>query len=289
MRIVLHTLLLAAALAASSCQSARDGGNPTGPSGPIPAGSTIVYSVVGASDGIGIGSSRECVPWEDCNGNGYAWVAARQLRSQGFQVQLNPLSIPAAVLSPALQALAAQWGINGIPVNMIQSIAPFVSRDATIVTIFAGANDVNVITSLVDRGAGGADPAGFIDQQVAAFGHELSTMIEGIRNRAPKARLIVINLPNMAGMPFRAGASLLAKQATQRVSVGITTRAINPLPNVTIIDLMCDPRFYQASTFSADGFHPNDTGYGYLAGEIVAAATTNYRAPQTSCGQMTLY
>lgn len=289
MRIYLSVCVLALTLGASACNLAENGGSPTAPSGPAAAGSKIIYSVVGASDGIGYGSSKPCFLYEDCDGNGYAWVAARQLRSQGYQVELNLLSIPAAVLSPSLQALATQYGNYSIPANMVQGIAPFVNKDATVVTIFAGANDVNAITGLLDRGAGGTDPGAFIDQQVATFGTDLATMVGNIRTRAPKARIIVINLPNMAGTPFRAGANLQVKQATQRAAVGITTRAINPLQNVTVIDLMCDPRFYQPSTFSADGFHPNDTGYAYLAGEIVAAITTNYRAPQASCGQMVMY
>src|SRR5262249_250353 len=44
---------------------------PTGPSRPPPIGSTIVYSAVGASDVIGYGSSKPCLPYEDCNGGGY--------------------------------------------------------------------------------------------------------------------------------------------------------------------------------------------------------------------------
>ena len=74
------------------------------------------------------------------------------------------------------------------------------------------------------------------------------------------------------------------------LSVGITTRALNPhaSSDALVIDLMCDPRSYQASTYSSDGFHPSDTGYAWIAAEVVAAATTSYRAPATSCSQMTL-
>ena len=54
-----------------------------------------------------------------------------------------------------------------------------------------------------------------------------------------------------------------------------------------VIDLMCDPRSSQASTYSSDGFHPSDTGYAWIAAEVVAATTTSYRAPASSCAQMT--
>ena len=59
--------------------------------------------------------------------------------------------------------------------------------------------------------------------------------------------------------------------------------------NVTIIDLMCDTRTYLASTYSADGFHPSDAGYTFIANEILAAATTAaYPPPRASCPQNTV-
>ena len=83
---------------------------------------------------------------------------------------------------------------------------------------------------------------------------------------------------------------LAQKQAAQRASVRMTTTAINTLSDVTVIDLLCDARFYQSSTYSPDGFHPSDAGYAIMAGEIVSAIrSTSYPAPRASCSQMTLY
>jgi lysophospholipase L1-like esterase len=89
-------------------------------------------------------------------------------------------------------------------------------------------------------------------------------------------------------MPCLVGASASQRQAAQLLSVGMTTAAINPLTtqNVLVVDMMCDARSYQASTYSSDGFHPSDTGYAWIAGEVVAAATTSYKPPQASCAQM---
>ena len=74
------------------------------------------------------------------------------------------------------------------------------------------------------------------------------------------------------------------------LSVGFTNTAMNPMAGqgIIIVDLMCDLRSYQASTYSSDGFHPSDTGYAWMAAEVVAAATTVYRPPAGSCSQMTL-
>lgn len=288
---ILAALPFLAFLTSTACnQMGGDGsGSPTGPSGPLAPGSSVVYSAVGASDVMGIGSSNPCFVFEDCNGTGYVWVAARQLRGSGYTVTVGSLGIPAAVISRSFQDLGTQNG-RTIGGNMIEQEMPFVSRSATVVTVFAGANDVNTITAALGNGAGGSDPAGYIDQKVAAFASDMNTLISGIRARAASARIIVINLPNMAGLPYLAGASLSQKQAAQRASVRMTTTAINTLQGVTIIDLMCDSRFYQGSTYSSDGFHPNDAGYSVLGAEVVNAATnSSYPAPRSSCAQMTLY
>ena len=288
---ILSTLPLFAVLLTTACSQlgGSGSGSPTGPSGPLPAGSSVVYSAVGASDVMGIGSSSPCFVFEDCNGTGYVWVAARQLRSSGYTVSVGNLGIPAAVISRAFQDLGSQNG-RTIGGNLLDQEMPFVSRSANVVTVFTGANDVNTITAALGNGAGGSDPSGYIDQKVSAFSGDMNTLISGIRGRAASARIIVINLPNLAGLPYLATASLSQKQAAQRASVRITTTSINTLQGVSIIDLMCDSRFYQGSMYSSDGFHPNDTGYAVLGAEVVNAVTSSsYPAPRSSCPQMTLY
>jgi len=295
MRIGTNSSLLVALallpLTLSGCGNpGGDSGSPTTPSGPPSAGSAIVYSAVGASDVIGFGSSKPCLPFQDCDGNGYVWVAARQLRSQRFTVEISQLGIPAGVISPTFQDLATQIGRNDVLGNFIQQELPFVRRDATLVTVFAGANDVRMIAGGVDRGLGGSNPAGYVDSMVAAFASDFATLISGIRDRTKSARIIVLNVPNIAGLPSAAGSPLASKQFAQRAAVRITTTVINPYAGITVIDLMCDPRLYQPAYLYSDGFHPNDAGYAALAAEVVSALTsTSYPAPKSSCAQMTLF
>jgi lysophospholipase L1-like esterase len=290
LRIGVCALLALTGLGATACNKLGRGGNPTTPSGPPVPGSAIRYTALGASDAIGWGSSSPCLPYSECAGNGYVFVAARQLRTQGYSVTLKNLGIPTAVMSPAFQSLALQHG-HPVAGNFIDGELPFVPQDATLVTIFAGANDVNVITAALGGGAGSNDRAGYIDQQVRSFGDSYRALVDGIRNNAQSARLIVLNLPNLAGLPFLAGAPLAQRQAAQRASVGMTTTVINPLRggDLAVIDLMCDARLYQPSIYSSDGFHPNDAGYAILAAEVVQATTSSsYPAPQGGCTQTTL-
>jgi lysophospholipase L1-like esterase len=288
LRISLCALL--AGLGATACNTLELGGNPTNPSGPPAPGSAIHYTALGASDAIGFGSSLPCIPYTECAGNGYVFVAARQLRTQSYIVTLKNLGIPTAVINPAFQSLALQHG-HPVAGNFIDGELPFVPQDATLVTIFAGANDVNVITAALGGGAGAGDPAGFIDQQIRSFGDSYQALVSGIRSHARSARLVVLNLPNLAGLPFLGGAPLSRRQAAQRASVGMTTTVINPLraADLAVIDLMCDARLYQPSIYSSDGFHPNDAGYAILASEVVQAATSSsYPAPQGDCAQTKL-
>jgi lysophospholipase L1-like esterase len=272
----------------AGCQRERD--NPTGPT-PLPQpNSTINYSALGASDAIGVGASIVFIPFFDCpDGRGYVQLAARELRARGFIVNLTNLGFPAMVLSRRLQDLGAQYG-RDIPGNLREQQAPFVKPTDTLVTVFAGANDVDTIIAAVGGGAGGSNQTAFLNSQIQAFADEFAGMMRMIRERAPTARVVVLNLPNMAGMPRLASASAQHRRAAQILSVGINTSAINPFAaqGGAVLDLMCDPRSYHAATYSADGFHPSDTGYAWMAAEVVSAATTAYRSPAASCSQMTI-
>ena len=181
-----------------------------------------MYDAIGASDADGIGSSVECPPFTDCpNGMGYPQVATRQLKAQGFSVSLTNYGIPTAVIGPDFQLLGLQNN-RTILGNLITSEMPFVRQTATLVTIFAGGNDINTITAALGNGAGGTDQAGYIDTQVKAFAADYQTLLNGIRGRAGSARIIAFNVPNLAGLPFLATASLAQRQAAQRAAVGMT-------------------------------------------------------------------
>jgi lysophospholipase L1-like esterase len=276
----------------TNCDKLGLGSNsgPTAPTGPPAPGSTIVYSAIGASDANGVGSSVQCFPFTDCpNGTGYVPVTVRQLKAQGFSVTLSNLGVATFVIGPDFQALGQQVG-HGAEGNFIDQEMPYVLKNSTVVTIFAGGNEVNTITAALGAGAGGADPAGFVDRQVQAFGADYATLLNGIRGNAPSARIIALNLPNMAGLPYLASASPAQRQAAQRAAVGMTTTVINALTgqNILIVDLMCDPRAYQTANYSSDGLHPNDAGYAFIAAKVIAAITTGSAAPQMSCSAMSL-
>lgn len=285
---ILRIGMCAAAIALGTGCNKSD--NMTAPSPPV-TGSTIVYTAIGASDANGVGSSAECVFLTDCpNGKGYVPVTVRTLTAQGFIVTNRNLGIPTTVIGRDFATLAAQY--NRLVVgNMIENEMPFVHPSSTVVTIFAGINEVNTITAALGGGAGGADTNGYIDTQVRAFAADYATLMAGVRLIVPSARIIVLNVPNPAGLPFLANAPLAQRQAAQRAAVGMTRTAVNVLnsSSVTILDLMCDARSYVASNYAGDGLHPNDAGYAFIASEVVKAITSSsYPPPQSSCSGMTI-
>lgn len=286
MRVRVLLSLVVLALTGAACKS-----NSGGPTGPTP-NNTVIYSAVGASDGIGVGGTVVCAPLDPtCNGTGYVFLLARRMRGEGREVTLLNLSLPGAVLSPAIQNLARSIGRDVLS-NFLEGQAPFIGTAGTPthVTVFAGGNDTNTIGQAVRAGAGGADIRGFIDRQVQQFGTDYQEMLQRMRTRAPNARFVIFNLPNLAAAPYVAANTVQERSILQRIAVGITDRT-NALAgsNVIVIDLMCDARMYDPANYSSDGFHPNDRGYSLMA-DIAYPALANGTgsSPSSSCPQRTL-
>jgi lysophospholipase L1-like esterase len=286
-RLAARALMLLALIGVAACDGKDNPTQPTPPANP----NEVFYAAIGASDAVGVGATVPCFPFADCpDGTGYVPLTARRLKADGKIVSLTNLGIPGAVLSNDIQTLGNALG-RGIQGNFIDRELPFVPRNATLVTIFAGGNDANTIGEAVARGQGGADPTAFIATQVTNFGRDYRTLITGVRERAPNARIVVLNLPNMAGLPYAVSLTVAQKRILQSIAVGLSAQANTlAMQNVTVLDLMCDARSYVSGSYSSDGFHPNDAGYAYL-GELtyLAATTGSATPPRASCPQMALF
>lgn len=278
--------LLMAVLSAS-CQQSE---SPTSPT-PPPA-NQISWAVVGASDGIGIGASVPCLPFDpDCpSGTGYVYVLKRRLQAEGRTVSLSNRALPGAVLSDAVLTLARDVGRSDIPGTFLDQIVPFVPTSASVITIFAGGNDTNVFAQAIRAGRAGADVRGFIDTHVRQWGTDFEELVRRLRARAPSARLVAINLPNLGAAPYLSANTVQERSIVQAIAVGLSDRInATAAQNVSIVDLLCDARVYDPASFSSDGFHPSDRGYGVMA-ELTYPALANgaTTAPSPSCAQRRL-
>ncbi|HEX6165106.1 MAG TPA: SGNH/GDSL hydrolase family protein [Vicinamibacterales bacterium] len=288
-------LLIAALLALfGSGIACSKGDSPTSPTNPAPANGPIFYTAIGASDGIGFGSSAPCIPFSDCpDGRGYVQILRRQLGESGRTVEHRNLSIPGAVLSKAIEDLAREIGqpISELAGNFVERQAPFVPANTTHVTIFAGGNDANVIGRAALAGRGGSNPTAYIDAQVNQWGTDLEDLVARIRARAPNARIVALNMINLAASPYLSSRPTSEKSIMQRIAVGISDR-VNALTsrNVLVVDLMCDARLYQPSNYASDGFHPGDGGYAVFAEDTLPALRDGANnQPNTGCAQRRLF
>lgn len=288
-----RSLLIAALLAlfGSGIACSKSPDSPTSPT-PTPTDGPLFYTAIGASDGIGFGSSSPCIPFTDCpDGRGYVQILRRRLRdnSAGRTVEHRNLSIPGAVLSRAIEDLAREIGqpISDLAGNFVERQAPFVPNNTTHVTIFAGGNDANVIGRAALAGRGGSDPSAYIDAQVRQWGIDLVDLITRIRARAPNTRIVALNMINLAGAPYIASRPASERAIMQRIAVGISDQ-VNALTtrNVLVVDLMCDARLYQSQNYSSDGFHPGDGGYQIFADDAYPALKDGANnQPNTNCAQ----
>ena len=254
-----------------------------------PDENAIVYTAIGASDANGIGSSSPCLG--SCTtGQGYVPQLTRRLQQGGREVTLNNLGIPTAVLSSEFQQISNSVGRETLG-NFLTNEVPQVPSSTTLVTVFAGANDANVVALAIRNGLAGADVNAYISARIQAFARDVRTLLTGVRNRAAGARVVFLNLPNLAAMPFAAGLSLSEKRILQQIAVGFSAQ-VNALvaEGALVADVMCDGRSLQTGIFSSDGFHPNDAGYAFLADLLYGPASTGSApAPAASCAAMTLF
>lgn len=282
MSSAVRLLGLAATLAlAAACSKASDS-----PTSPTPSGSGgIVYGNISASDATGYMSSVECFPFTECAPNATGWVQTlfRRIQQTGTAT-INNTGVPGQVLSQHFEDLGRKIG-RTYPGNFITNQVPFVKSTTTVLTIFAGGNDANTIGQVVQAQLAGDDPRGFIDQQVRQWGDDLGAVLRAARQRAPNTRVVLLNLPNLAGAPYLSRNPTQERSIMQRIAVGMSER-VNALagPNTFVVDLLCDARILEAASFSSDGFHPSDRGYALMA-EIAYPAMVNasHPAPAADC------
>jgi lysophospholipase L1-like esterase len=293
LRALLFILVVAGATVGAGCDVLDKIKDSTGPSpaspGPPAASAPVRYTAVGASDANGVGASVPCIPFSECeNGTGYVPTLARRLRTSR-EVTLVNLGIPEAVLSPAIQAIARANG-RDVFANFVERELPFVPANSTLVTILGGPNDALALGDAIEKGAAGTNIRGYVDTQVAAFGGDFDRLVKGIQERAPNAFIVIMNMPNLAGLPFAVNAGQPRRQLLQAISVGFSREANRRAGSgVVVVDLMCDPQVYERTRYSSDGFHPNDAGYAYLAdSKLMPVINGGSSSPPSSCSQMSL-
>jgi lysophospholipase L1-like esterase len=310
----LRAALLLAVATLAGCASG--GGNavltpqPTATPTIVPVQPQVVYTAIGASDAVGYGASKPCTTVSPptgaadptclgITGTGYVPLLARRFQTAGDVVTLDDLGISGAVLGPDILATVNAYGSissatpcvppNDYPTDFLTAELPKVSAASTLVTIFAGGNDTIGLINAVGCGAGGAtlpQQIAYLNAQITAFGIDLAKLVTGIKATAPKAKIVIANLPNFALIPVGLEQTTAAQEGLAYLSTQLDAQIINPLAGkgFAVVDLLCDPASYVATNFYTDGFHPNDAGYAAFEQQFyaqVSAATPV--APAATC------
>jgi lysophospholipase L1-like esterase len=298
----------------AACSSSNSG--PSAPAASKPL--AVAYVAIGASDAVGYGATVPCTEASpalvadptcpETGASGYVPDIRTGLGQYGFKAALQDLGISGAVIGPDIEATGNMYssvagstpcrprtaGVDAIPANFLQNELPKIDPAATLVTVFAGPNDINAIVNAIACGAGGATSASvqaYITAEVTAFGADFLALLNGVHARAPDATIVVANVPNFANVPYALEFPLSLREALQGVSVAFDTYVINPAAakGVPVVDLQCDPDSYDAANFYTDGFHPNDAGYALLAEKFVKQILSDYpAAPQSQCAEQAI-
>ena len=142
---------------------------------------------------------------------------------------------------------------------------------------------------------GGGNPQAWGEQyRTVGYGRDLGIIVDGIRSRAPEARVwCFYNPPNGAAIPsHEANRSVTEKRILQAISVRFAARGQqpggarrhHPRPDVRSAQL------HRSRTTRTDGFHPSDSRLRPSCQELALNAINSGSgpAPRASCPQMSL-
>ena len=183
----------------------------------------IVYTAIGASDAMGIGGSVPCLPFTDCpNGTGYVPRVARQLEADGHAVTLQELRDSGRRPEP-VDSGGGQSGRSrhrGEHAGAGGAVCPCRRDPGDRLHRRQRRQHRGARQSIAAR----RDPP--IPTRSSTAMSRISPpttrrCVRTIRQRAPNARIIVLNVPNLSGLPYMTGRSLRDRRWIQRLAVGL--------------------------------------------------------------------
>ena len=212
------------------------------------------------------------------------------LAIQGFTVNVQQLGHSAGRDQPDVPGLAIQYGRNDVlAISSSRRCRSSSGRRRWSRSSPARTTSTS-ITAALGKGAGGANPTGLHrSDRWPASRSDFATLIAGIRVAVDVGQDCRAEPAEPGRVAVPRGRVAGAEAGRQRASVRITTTVINPTPDVTVIDLMCDPRLYQAANLSRRRLPPErrrlrDPRRGDRQGGDIRVISR----PESSCAQMTL-
>lgn len=201
----------------------------------------------------GVGIQKSCHPFpaspvdieEFCpDGKSYAILTAKALRQTGIAGHFMNL------------------GIGGAHVErVIADELPYLPSEATLITLYIGTND--------SRGV--KNPKTPIARVVDQFEEHFDQLLGMIHEKAPKARIVLVNFPNEK---YLAATYNIPDEILPRydASSQILARFIDGhYPKYAVADTICNAASYDNALLYKGGVHPNEAGAEILAKSVVDA------------------
>ena len=213
--------------------------------------SSGLYVALGDSITAGTGVARSCRPFPQnpvdidmyCpDGTSYAILTAERLRTAGIAGRFMNLGIPGANVA-----------------RVIKDELPYIPADATLITLYIGTNDSRQFEPA-------APPPTDVIQQ---FEQLYDQLLLGIHKQAPKARVVLINIPNekVIGETYRL--STATEERFDLISQSMDRFINSHYPLYEVVDTVCDPNSYIVAHRDKGSVHPNEAGAADLAKAVI--------------------
>jgi hypothetical protein len=178
-------------------------------------------------------------------------VASNAQAQYGITITVDDLGISGAVSGPAVRA----WDPTDFPADVLDNEVPSLPANSKYITLFAVVNDIDAAVL-----HGNIDETTFVSSYATSFNIALGF----IAGKAPQAKIVVINSPNLAGLPYSLQYPTATRQLLQEYSNAADDQVIDlvTLQGIPVVDL--------------------------LASLVTPALFGSISAPQSSCAQTTL-
>jgi lysophospholipase L1-like esterase len=232
----------------------------------------LILVTLGDSITAGYQASEPCIPWPKPSPS-----LVPPFCDSGTSFVADLAHELAARNGSAISVL--NLGISGGQVStVIAKEIALVPKEATIITIYIGTNNIR---DLADAVLSGGNQTSLLSNLKSSF----ETMLTDVRARAPSARIVLVNLPNQRYIAGPAAAASPHFRAYNNLSQAYDRMVNAYYPRYPVVDLACDPRSYlpQNISHAPSSPHPNTLGHAVLAQDILAILRNPSSPPKSSC------
>jgi lysophospholipase L1-like esterase len=223
-----------------------------------------LYVALGDSITAGTGVVNNCKPFptqpvdieEYCpDGTSYPILVAKALRSAGTAAHFLNLGIPGATVE-----------------RILADELPNLPADTSLVTIYIGTNDSRQFGPITES----------VGDIVGRYEQLYEKMLGAVREKAPRARVVLINIPNEEKVGVTYHLTDVQRERFGAISQAMDRFIDKHYPDYAVVDTICDSRSYIIANRDKGSVHPNEAGAADLAGMVIKVLLAKEPIPPPS-------